>query len=82
MRDLERGMKANSKWRELFKFLAGAAFVGAFANAFLWLANVTVPFLGIEISPGVFGLRAIGATILFALMLYLGYLKNGHSRQA
>lgn len=76
-------MKPGSRWRELFKFLAGAALVGAFANAFLWLANVTVrvPVLGFDISPGIFGVRAIGATLLFALMLYLGYLKNGDQRQ-
>lgn len=33
-------------WREVFKFLCGAAFVGAFVNLYLWANNIPCPSSG------------------------------------
>lgn len=69
---------ASSKWREACKFLAGATFVGSFANAYLWATDVSVPvpFLGLTLSPSVLGIRAAVGAVFFALFLYVGYLRR------
>ena len=46
------------KWREVFKFLSGATLAGSFANFYLWLSGVSVPFLGYTITPRLLALRA------------------------
>lgn len=68
----------SSKWREACKFLAGATFVAAFANAYLWATNVSVPvpFLGLTLSPTFLGIRAAVGSVLFVIFLYIGYLKG------
>jgi hypothetical protein len=45
------------KWREVFKFLSGAALAGSFVNVYLWLSGVSVPFLGYTITPRLLGVR-------------------------
>jgi hypothetical protein len=39
------------KWREVFKFLSGAALAGSLANFYLWLSGISVPFLGYTMTP-------------------------------
>lgn len=67
-------MKIN--WKEVFKFLSGAAFVGSIANAYLYFANISLPFLGYTFPPELLGLRALVGSVLFLVFFYYGYLKK------
>jgi len=67
-------MKINCK--EVFKFLSGAAFVGAGTNLYLSLNNISLPFLGYTFSPQFLGLRGLVGSILFLVFFYFGYLKK------
>ncbi len=67
-------MKIN--WREVFKFLSGAAFVASSTNLYLYLNNISVPFLGFTFTPQLLGLRALVGFILFLIFFYFGYLKK------
>ena len=67
-------MKIN--WKEVFKFLSGAAFVGSITNLYLYLNNISVPFFTYTITPELFGLRFVVGFILFLLFFYHGYLKK------
>ena len=49
-------------WREVFKFLSGAAFAGSLANGCLWLTGMPVPFFSYHNSPTLLGL-ACGSAI-------------------
>jgi len=69
-----QSMKIN--WREVFKFLSGAAFVGSLANFYLYINNISVPFLGHEIKPELLGLRSLVQFVLFLVFFYFGYLKK------
>lgn len=64
------------KWREVFKFLSGAAFVGSITNVYLYLNNISVPFLGYTITPEFLGFRALVGFVLFLLFFYFGFLKK------
>ena len=46
------------KWREVFKFLSGAALARSLMNGYLWLTGISVLFLGYTITPRLLGLRA------------------------
>jgi hypothetical protein len=63
-------------WREVFKFLSGAALAGSFANFYLWLSGVSVPFFGSTISPRLLGARAVVQFALFVVFLYLGWMRK------
>jgi hypothetical protein len=64
-------------WREVFKFLSGAAFVGAGINFYLYLNGVQLPpFFGLTISHEFLGFRSLVGFILFLIFFYAGYLKN------
>jgi hypothetical protein len=64
--------------REFRKFLAGAFFVSAGIQFYLYFANVSVPLLGTNIiqTPEISGLRSIPAFILFVICLYFGFIKK------
>jgi hypothetical protein len=64
--------------REFRKFLAGAFFVSAGIQFYLYLANVSVPLLGtnLAVTPEISGLRSIVHFILFGLCLYFGFIKK------
>jgi hypothetical protein len=64
------------RWREVFKFLSGAAFAGSLANLFLWVTGVSVPFIGYTMTPTLFGLRAAVSFLLCLLFFYLGWLRE------
>ena len=64
------------KWREVFKFLSGAALAGSFANCYLWLSGISVPFLGYTITPRLLGARAAAQFVLFVVFFYFGYMKK------
>jgi hypothetical protein len=64
------------RWREVFKFLSGAAFAGAIANLYLWAVDASLPFLGYTITPGVFGLRGLVSVFLCAFFFYLGWRRK------
>jgi hypothetical protein len=67
-------------WRskEFRKFLAGAFFVSAATQLYLYLANVPVPHLGTRIvfTPEVSGLRSMVHFILFGLCLCFGFIEK------
>jgi uncharacterized protein (DUF486 family) len=64
--------------REVRKFLAGAFFVSAGIQFYLYLAKVPVPLLGTNIvqTPEISGLRSIPHFILFLICLYFGFIKK------
>jgi hypothetical protein len=64
------------KWREVFKFLSGAALAGSFVNFYLWLNGVSVPFLGYTVTPRLLGLRGLVQFVLFVVFLYFGWLRK------
>ena len=64
------------KWGEVFKFLSGAALAGSFANLYLWLSGVSVPFLGYTVTPRLLGLRGLVQFVLFVVFLYFGWLRK------
>jgi len=64
-------------WKEVFKFLSGAAFVGSAANFYLYLNRVALPpFFGFTISPDFLGFRSLVGFILFLVFFYFGFLKK------
>jgi hypothetical protein len=63
------------KWREVFKFLSGAALAASLANFYLWLGDISVLFLGFTITPRLLGLRAAVQFALFVVFLYFGWLR-------
>jgi len=64
-------------WREVCKFGSGAAMVGTIANAYLWAYDISTPFpfFGYTIPPWMFGVRAIVSALVFALCVYVAYLR-------
>jgi uncharacterized protein (DUF486 family) len=64
--------------REFRKFLAGAFFVSAGIQFYLYLAKVSVPLLGTDrvLTPEINGFRSIIHCILFGLCLYFGFIKK------
>ena len=64
--------------REFRKFLAGAFFVSAGIQLYLYLAKVSVPLLGTNLvfTPEISGVRSIVHFILFGLCLYFGFIKK------
>jgi hypothetical protein len=64
------------KWREVFKFLSGAELALAFANVYLWLSGVSVPFVGYTVTPRLIGLKAAAQFVLFVVFLYFGWLRE------
>jgi hypothetical protein len=66
----------NIRWKEVFKFLAGATFAGSLANFYLSFTKIAVPFLGFTITPQLLGLRSLLQFALFLVFFYFGYLKK------
>ena len=64
------------KWKEVFKFLSGALFAGSLANLYLYLNNISVPFLSYVISPQFLGIRSLIQFALFLVFFYYGYIKK------
>jgi hypothetical protein len=64
--------------REFRKFLAGAFFVSAGIQFYLYLADVSVPLIGTGIvqTPEISALRAIPNLVLFLLCLYFGFISK------
>ena len=64
-------------WREVCKFAAGAAFVGTIANTYLWAYDISTPFplFGYMIPPWLFGVRAILSVVIFAICVYVAYIR-------
>jgi hypothetical protein len=64
--------------REFRKFLAGAFFVSAGIQFYLYLAKVSGPLLGtnLVLTPEVNGLRSIPHFIFFWVCLYFGFIRK------
>ena len=64
--------------RAFRKFLAGAFFVSAGTQFYLYLANVSVPLLGTSLvfTPEISGLRSIPHFVFFLLSFYFGFIKT------
>ena len=65
-------------WREVCKFGAGATFVGTIANGYLWAYDISTPFplFGYTIPPWLFGVRALLSVAIFAICVYVAYLRK------
>lgn len=63
-------------WKEVFKFLSGALFMGSIANGYLYANQISVPFLGFYIPSELLGLRALVQFVLFLVFFYYGFLKK------
>ena len=66
------------RFREYRKFLAGAFFVSAGIQFYLYLAKVSVPLLGTSLvfTPEISAWRSVVHFILFGLCLYFGFIKK------
>jgi hypothetical protein len=62
--------------REVFKFLAGAAFAGSIANFYLWSVDASLPFLSYTLTSGLFGIRGVVSLVFCILFFYLGWLRK------
>jgi hypothetical protein len=64
--------------REFRKFLAGAFFVSGGIQFYLYLAGVSVPFLGTGFvqTPELSRTRSIVHMVLFAITFYFGFVKR------
>jgi hypothetical protein len=72
-----------SRSRDFRKFLAGAFFVSAGIQFYLFLAKVSVPLLGthIVVTPEISGWRSIVHFILFGLCLYFGFIQKPKGKE-
>jgi hypothetical protein len=66
------------KSRDFRKFLAGAFFVSAGTQFYLYLAKVPVPLLGTNFvqTPSLSGIRTIPHFIFFLLAFYFGFISK------
>ena len=69
--------------RDVRKFLAGAFFVSAGIQFYLYLAKVSVPLLGTNfvVTPEISGWRSIVHFILFGLCLYFGFIQKPKGKE-
>ena len=69
--------------RDFRKFLAGAFFVSAGIQFYLYLARVSVPLLGtnLVVTSEISGWRSIVHFILFGLCLYFGFLQKPKGKE-
>jgi len=72
------------RFREVRKFLAGAFFVSAGIQFYLFLANVSVPLLGTTLvfTPEISGLRSIPHFLLFLLCMHFGFFAKPRAPSA
>jgi hypothetical protein len=72
-----------SRSRDFRKFLAGAFFVSAGIQFYLFLAKVSVPLLGtnLVVTPEISGWRSIVHFILFGLCLYFGLIQTPKGKE-
>ena len=72
-----------SRSRDIRKFLAGAFFVSAGIQFYLYLAKVSVPLLGTNliVTPEISGWRSIVHFILFGLCLYFGFIQKPKGKE-
>ena len=72
-----------SRSRDIRKFLAGAFFVSAGIQFYLYLAKVSVPLLGtnLVVTPEISGWRSIVHFILFGLCLYFGFIQKPKGKE-
>jgi hypothetical protein len=68
--------------REYRKFLAGAFFVSAGFQLYLYFTNVSVPLLGthLVLTPEISGWRSIPHFVFFLLCLYFGFIAKPKER--
>jgi hypothetical protein len=71
------------RYREYRKFLAGAFFVSAGIQFYLYLAEVSVPLLGtnLVVTPEINGWRSIVHFILFGVCLYFGFIQKPNGKE-
>jgi uncharacterized membrane protein len=72
-----------SRSRDFRKFLAGAFFVRAGIQFYLFLAKVPVPLLGtnLVVTSEISGWRSIVHFILFGLCLYFGFIQKPKGKE-
>jgi hypothetical protein len=68
--------RTTMNWRDVFKFLSGAAFAGSLVNFYLWFTGVSVPFLGYTITPTLLGIRSVVSFLAFIAFFYFGWLRK------
>ena len=64
--------------REFRKFLAGAFFVSAGVQFYLYLTDVSVPLAGTRfvVTPNISGARSIVHFVLFLVCVYFGFVRR------
>jgi hypothetical protein len=76
----EEALMIRINWREICKFLSGAALVGAICNFYLYAHDISLPFFRYTISPRLLGVRAAISFPAFVLFFYFGYLRRQGTR--
>ena len=66
------------RWKDVFKFLAGASFVNAGVLFYLYLTNTAVPVLGTHfvMEPETNGLRSFVHFLFFLICFYFGFIRK------
>ena len=63
-------------WKEICKFLSGAFFVTAGASWYFWWYQISVPFIGLTITPEFLGIRGFIHFALFLISFYFGFIRK------
>jgi hypothetical protein len=69
-------MSRRVPWKDVCKFFAGAFFVSAGAQLYLYFVNVSVPLGSFVVTPEIHGVRSIIHYILFATFFYFGFIRK------
>ena len=66
------------RWKDVFKFLAGASFVNAGVLFYLYLTNTAVLVLGTHfvMEPETNGLRSFVHFLFFLICFYFGFIRK------
>ncbi|MEK6909758.1 MAG: hypothetical protein AABW61_01630 [Candidatus Aenigmatarchaeota archaeon] len=56
--------------------MSGFVLASFFANLYLYLNGISVPFLGYTLSPQLLGIRSVVNLILFGLFFFFGFVKR------
>jgi hypothetical protein len=70
------GLIVKINWKDVLKFLSGAFFVTAGANWYLAWYHVSVPFLGLTMTPRFLELRGFLHFALFLISFYFGFIRK------
>jgi hypothetical protein len=70
------GLIMKIHWKEVLKFLSGAFFVTAGASWYLAWYHISVPFLGLTMTPKFLELRGFLHFAAFLISFYFGFIRK------